>query len=150
MDMMRDVGFDFDDEIFGKSTCREVRVKEAYEPKQCDSEWFMKFHVKNDQLEKQIMMKYRGDLLFQKQKYSEALSMYQESLQCLSSNNTVIEWELTESMALCLLKLDKPDDALSLVKGIMHDNQEKESSYWYLLFQIYRAMGNTEGTGYRL
>ena len=38
MDMMRDVGFDFDDEIFGKSTCREVRVKEAYEPKQCDSE----------------------------------------------------------------------------------------------------------------
>lgn len=78
----------------------------------------MKFHVK-DETERQIIKKYQGDLFFQKHQYSKALSVYQESLQCLTPNNTVLEWELTESMALCLLKQDKPDDALSLVRGMM-------------------------------
>lgn len=35
---MRDAGFDFDDEIFGATTCREIRIEQVYEPKQCDSE----------------------------------------------------------------------------------------------------------------
>ena len=34
---MRDAGFDFDDEIFGATTCREIRIEQVYEPKQCDS-----------------------------------------------------------------------------------------------------------------
>ena len=34
--------FEFDDEIFGESTCREIRVEEAYEPKQCNSEVCLK------------------------------------------------------------------------------------------------------------
>ena len=34
--MMRE--FEFDDEIFGESTCKESSVEEAYEPKQCEPE----------------------------------------------------------------------------------------------------------------
>ena len=82
----------------------------------------MHLHLNNDQSDRQAIKKYQGDLLFQKQKYSEALSMYQESRQCLSPSYTVLEWELTESMALCLLKLDKPGDALTLVQEIMVTN----------------------------
>lgn len=82
----------------------------------------MHLHLNNDQSEIQAIKKYQGDLLFQKQKYSEALSMYQESRQCLPPSYTVLERELTESMALCLLKLDKPDDALTLVQEIMVTN----------------------------
>lgn len=73
----------------------------------------------NDQSERQTIMKFQGDLLFQKQNYSEALVKYQESRQCLPPNNTVLDRELIESMAICLLKLGKCDDAVMLLKEAM-------------------------------
>ena len=72
-----------------------------------------------DQFERQAIRKYQGDLLFQKQNYKEAYTMYQESRKCLPSNNAVMDRELIESMAMCLLKLGKCDDALTLIKEVM-------------------------------
>ncbi|XP_074629520.1 uncharacterized protein LOC141887114 isoform X2 [Acropora palmata] len=96
-----------------------------------------------DEFERQNIKKYQGDLLYQRCKYKEALCMYQDSWQCLSPNNAVLGRELTESMALCLLKLGKVEDALAIAKKIQDDNQN-DSTVWYLLSQIYKAMGNTE------
>ena len=79
----------------------------------------MKFFPNDDQAERQNIKKYQGDLLYQKHKYQEALVAYHESWQCLPPNNVVLARELTESMAVCLLKLGKSDDALTLVKEIM-------------------------------
>lgn len=78
-------------------------------------QWFVKFRLNDDESERQNILKYRGDLLYQKRKYKEALGVYQESFQCFPPNNAVQGRELMESMALCLLKLGKFDDALSLV-----------------------------------
>ena len=71
-----------------------------------------------DEFERQNIKKYQGDLLYQRCKYKEALCMYQDSWQCLSPNNAVLGRELTESMALCLLKLGKVEDALAIAKKI--------------------------------
>lgn len=54
--------------------------------------------------------------MYHKHKYEQALVMYQESRQSLPSNNTVLDRELLESMAMCLLKLGKFNEALTLVK----------------------------------
>lgn len=35
---MKEFEFEFDDELFGESNCRERKVEEAYKPKQCDPE----------------------------------------------------------------------------------------------------------------
>ena len=72
-----------------------------------------------DPSERQTIRKYQGDLLFQKQNYSEAFDMYQESRQYLPPNNTVLDRELIESMAICLLKLGKCEDAVTLLKETM-------------------------------
>ncbi|XP_068687108.1 uncharacterized protein [Montipora foliosa] len=37
-EMMKESEFEFDDDIFGESSCKESRVEEAYKPKQCDPE----------------------------------------------------------------------------------------------------------------
>lgn len=54
--------------------------------------------------------------MYHKHKYELALVMYQESRQRLPPNNTVLDRELLESMAMCLLKLGKFSEALTLVK----------------------------------
>ena len=48
--------------------------------------------------------------------------MYQESRKCLPPNNAVVDRELIESMTICLLKLGKCDDALTLIKEVMVGN----------------------------
>lgn len=73
----------------------------------------------DDQVERQVIRKYQGDLLFQNQNYEEAFTIYQESRKCLPPNNAVVDRELIESMAMCLLKLGKCDDALTLIKEVM-------------------------------
>ena len=35
---MKESEFEFDDDIFGESSCKENKVEEAYKPKQCDPE----------------------------------------------------------------------------------------------------------------
>ena len=72
--------------------------------------------------DKQNIKKYQGDLLYQKHQYQEALVMYQESRQCVPLNNAVLDRELMESIAMCLLKLEKFDAALTLVKETMVSN----------------------------
>lgn len=81
-------------------------------------QWFMQHNPDEDEFERQNIKKYQGDLLYQRQKYKEALCMYQDSWQCLSPNNAVLGRELTESMALCLLQLGKFEDALVVVRKI--------------------------------
>lgn len=83
----------------------------------------MKFCPNDDQSERQNIKKYQGDLLYQKHKYQEALVAYQESWQCLPPNNIVLARELTESIAVSLLKLGKSDEALTLVKEVMVSNE---------------------------
>ncbi|XP_020612291.1 serine/threonine-protein kinase Chk2-like [Orbicella faveolata] len=143
--MMKEWEFEFDDDIFGEPNCKESKVEEAYKPKQCDPEWFMQCSPNDDQVERQAIRKYQGDLLFQNQNYEEAFTIYQESRKCLPPNNAVVDRELIESMAMCLLKLGKCDDALTLIKEVMGDDQQNDSSIWHLLSQIYRAMGNIQG-----
>ena len=82
----------------------------------------MQFSPSGHQSEKQSIKKYQGDLLYLKHKYQEALAAYQESRHCLSPNSTVLARELLESMAMCLLKLDKFNDALVLIKQTMVSN----------------------------
>ena len=36
--MMKEVEFDFDDDIFGESSCKESKVEKTYKPKQCNPE----------------------------------------------------------------------------------------------------------------
>ena len=76
----------------------------------------MRFSANDEPAEKQNIRKYQGDLLYHKHEYQQALVMYQESWQSLPPNNTVLERELLESMAMCLLKLGKFNEALTLVK----------------------------------
>ena len=78
----------------------------------------MRCSSSEDQMERQNIKKFQGDLLYQRHQYKEALCMYQESQQYLSPNNSVLARELTESMAMCLLKLEKFEDALKLVGEI--------------------------------
>ena len=44
-EMMKEWEFEFDDDIFGESNCKDSKVEEAYKPKQCDLEvcliWLM-------------------------------------------------------------------------------------------------------------
>lgn len=79
-------------------------------------QWFMRSSPNNDPAEKQNIRKFQGDLLYHKHKYEQAFVMYQESRQRLPPNNTVLDRELLESMAMCLLKLGKFNEALTLVK----------------------------------
>ena len=73
----------------------------------------------DDQFERQAIRKYKGDLLFRKQNYEEAYIMYQESRKCVPPNNAGVDRELIESMTICLLKQEKCDDALALIKEVM-------------------------------
>ena len=76
----------------------------------------MRFSANDGPAEKQNIRKCQGDLLYHKHEYQQALVMYQESWQSLPPNNTVLERELLESIAMCLLKLGKFNEALTLVK----------------------------------
>ena len=49
--MMKELGFEFDDDIFGESSCKESKVEEAYKPKQCDPEVCLYKGVKDCLLE---------------------------------------------------------------------------------------------------
>ncbi|XP_068728722.1 uncharacterized protein [Montipora capricornis] len=142
---MKGFEFEFDEEIFGEPNSRTERTQETYRPKQCSPEWFMRCSSSEDQMERQNIKKFQGDLLYQRHQYKEALCMYQESQQYLSPNNSVLARELTESMAMCLLKLEKFEDALKLVGEIQDDNHQNDSTFLYLSSQIYSAMGNIEG-----
>ncbi|XP_068695590.1 uncharacterized protein [Montipora foliosa] len=143
---MKGFEFEFDEEIFGEPNSRTERTQETYRPKQCSPEWFMRCSslTSGDQMERQNIKKFQGDLLYQRHQYKEALCMYQESQQYLSPNNSVLARELTESMAMCLLKLEKFEDALKLVGEIQDDNHQNDSTFLYLSSQIYSAMGNIE------
>ena len=56
-------------------------------------------------------MKYKADYLYAQRKYTEAAKSYEQLLRFIPESNTVLTQEVCESKVMCLMGLEKSDEA---------------------------------------
>ena len=84
-------------------------------------QWFFTENVERTEHKDRwlTVKKCQADWFYYKQRYTEALNIYQGIRRYLPSNNSTLIRETMEATAQCLLKLGKADDALMLVSGLV-------------------------------
>lgn len=143
---MEILGSTFDDSVFAESRDRVSAKPSAYSPKVCDSEWFCDGSAADtdDSLEKQKVLKFRGDLAVRRGNYQDALEAYSSCLQWISDNNLTIRRDVLEGMARCCTKLGQRNRALDLVRLLSKDasNTCHLTSLLLLKVSIYHHFGS--------
>ncbi|XP_049586346.1 uncharacterized protein C8orf76 homolog isoform X1 [Syngnathus scovelli] len=110
-------GSNFDDSVFSEAKDRGSVCVPSYNAKSCEPEWFCEGAALDteDSLEKQKVLKFRGDLATRQGKYQAALDAYSGCLEWISDNNLSIKRDILEGMARCYTRLDQRDRAMGLL-----------------------------------
>lgn len=111
-------GSTFDDSMFLEERDRVAVTPKSYKAKVCEPQWFCADAALNtdDSLEKQKVMKFRGDLAVKKGEHEKAFEAYSACLQWISDSNLKIRRDVLEGMARCSVKLGQKERALDLVE----------------------------------
>ncbi|XP_013875935.1 uncharacterized protein C8orf76 homolog [Austrofundulus limnaeus] len=111
-------GSTFDDSVFSEPRERVCESLSSFTAKLCEAEWFCESSSSDtdDALEKQKVLKFRGDLALRRGNYQGALEAYSSCLQWISDNNLSIRRDVLEGMARCCTKLGQKDKALDLAE----------------------------------
>lgn len=90
----------------------------SYNAKVCEPQWFCADAAldTDDFLEKQKVMKFRGDLAVRKGEHQTAFEAYSACLEWISENNLNIRRDVLEGMARCSIKMGQKDKALELAE----------------------------------
>lgn len=117
-DKMEFFGCTFDDSMFLEERDRLSVTVKSYHAKVCEPQWFCADDAleTDDSLEKQKVMKFRGDLAVRKGEHQKALEAYSACLEWISENNLNIRRDVLEGMARCSIKMEDKDKALELVE----------------------------------
>ncbi|XP_030013203.1 uncharacterized protein C8orf76 homolog isoform X2 [Sphaeramia orbicularis] len=144
--LMEIFGSTFDDSVFAESRARVSASLPGYSPKVCESEWFCDGSAldTDDSLEKQRVLKFRGDLAMRRGNYQNALEAYSCCLQWISDNNLTIRRDVLEGMARCCTKLGQRNRALDLAQLLSKDasNTCHLTSLLLLKVSIHRHFGS--------
>ncbi|XP_061675252.1 uncharacterized protein C8orf76 isoform X2 [Syngnathoides biaculeatus] len=83
----------------------------------CTSDWFCESAAldTDDFLEKQKVLKFRGDLATRQGKYQTALDAYSSCMEWIADNNLSIKRDVLEGMARCCTRLGQRERAMCLV-----------------------------------
>ncbi|CAL1610658.1 unnamed protein product [Knipowitschia caucasica] len=110
-------GSTFDDSMFVETKDRECVILESYKAKVCEPQWFREDAAldTDDSLERQKVMKFRGDLAVRKGEHQKALEAYSACLSWISDNNLNIRRDVLEGMARCCIKMGQKEKALEFV-----------------------------------
>ncbi|XP_054898088.1 uncharacterized protein C8orf76 [Poeciliopsis prolifica] len=115
---MEILGSTFDDSVFSEARQRVCESLSPYKAKLCEPEWFCESAAldTDDSLEKQKVLKFRGDLALRRGSYQRALDAYSSCLQWIADNNLTIRRDVLEGMARCCTKLGQREQALELAE----------------------------------
>lgn len=113
-------GSTFDDSMFLEERDRVSVTLKSYNAKVCEPQWFCADAAldTDDFLEKQKVMKFRGDLAVRKGEHQKAFEAYSACLEWISENNLNIRRDVLEGMARCSIKLGQKDKALELIESL--------------------------------
>ncbi|XP_041649820.1 uncharacterized protein C8orf76 [Cheilinus undulatus] len=138
-------GSTFDDSVFSEVRDRVSAPLASYNAKFCEPEWFCKSSAldTDDPLEKQKVLKFRGDLAVRQGKYQEALDAYSSCLDWIADNNLTIRRDVLEGMARCCTKLRQGDRALEYADLLSKEasNTCHLTSLLLLKVSIYQQFG---------
>lgn len=111
-------GSTFDDSMFLEEKDRVSVTLKSYNAKVCEPQWFCADAAldTDDSLEKQKVMKFRGDLAVRKGEPQKAFEAYSACLEWISENNLNIRRDVFEGMARCSIKLGQKGKALELIE----------------------------------
>lgn len=111
-------GSTFDDSIFLEERDKVSVTLKSYNAKVCEPQWFCADVAldTDDSLEKQKVMKFKGDLAVRKGEHQKAFEAYRACLEWISENNLNIRRDVLEGMARCCIKMGQKDKALELVE----------------------------------
>ncbi|XP_020792816.1 uncharacterized protein C8orf76 [Boleophthalmus pectinirostris] len=111
------LGSTFDDSMFIEARDRETVALKSYNAKVCEPQWYCVDVALDtiDSLEKQKVMKFRGDLAVRKGEHQKAFEAYRACLDWISDNNLNIRRDVLEGMARCCIKMGQKERALNLV-----------------------------------
>ncbi|KAK7887134.1 hypothetical protein WMY93_026755 [Mugilogobius chulae] len=146
--MMELLGSTFDDSMFVESRDRESVTLKSYNAKVCEPRWFCAEAAldTNDSLEKQKVMKFRGDLAMRKGEHQKAYDSYSACLEWISDNNLNIRRDVLEGMARCCINMGQREKALELVDLLNKEasNTCHLTSLLLLKTSIYHHFGDVE------
>lgn len=111
-------GSTFDDSMFLEERDRVSVALKSYNAKVCEPQWFCADAALDteDSLEKQKVMKFRGDLAVRKGEHQKAFEAYSACLEWISENNLNIRRDVLEGMARCSINMGQKDKAMELVE----------------------------------
>ncbi|XP_072317477.1 uncharacterized protein C8orf76 homolog isoform X2 [Eucyclogobius newberryi] len=146
--MMELFGSTFDDSMFVETRDRESVALDSYNAKVCEPQWFCADAAleANDCLEKQKVMKFRGDLAVRKGEHQKAFDAYSACLEWVSDNNLNIRRDVLEGMARCCIKMGQKDKALEYVDLLNKEasNTCHLTSLLLLKVSIYHHYGDVQ------
>ncbi|XP_055083794.1 uncharacterized protein C8orf76 isoform X2 [Periophthalmus magnuspinnatus] len=145
---MEILGSTFDDSMFVEARDRESVALKSYNAKVCEPQWYCVDVVldTNDSLEKQKVMKFKGDLAVRKGEHQKAFDAYSACLEWISDNNLNIRRDVLEGMARCCIKRGQKDKALDFVDLLNKEasNTCHLTSLLLLKVSIYHHYGDVE------
>uniref|UniRef100_A0A3Q3VSI2 Uncharacterized protein n=1 Tax=Mola mola TaxID=94237 RepID=A0A3Q3VSI2_MOLML len=143
---MEILGSTFDDSVFSEARDRVPVTLTGYSAKRCEAQWFCESAAlqTEDALEKQKVLKFRGDLAVRRGDYQTALDSYSSCLEWIADNNLTIRRDVLEGMARCCTKLGQRDRALDLANSLSKEasNTCHLTSVLLLKAGIYQHFGH--------
>lgn len=140
-------GSTFDDSIFLEEKDKVSVPLRSYKAKVCEPQWFCADAALDpeDSLEKQKVMKFRGDLAVRKGEHLKAFEAYSCCLQWISENNLNIRRDVLEGMARCCVELGQKDKALQLIEDLNKEasNTCHLTSLLLLKVSVFHRFGDT-------
>uniref|UniRef100_A0A8C6SLT6 Zgc:101716 n=1 Tax=Neogobius melanostomus TaxID=47308 RepID=A0A8C6SLT6_9GOBI len=144
--MMELLGSTFDDSMFLEERDRVSETLKSYNAKVCEPQWFCADTAldTDDSLEKQKVMKFRGDMAVRKGEHQKAFEAYRACLEWISESNLNIRRDVLEGMARCSIKMGQKDKALELVELLNKEasNTCHLTSLLLLKVSIYHNFGD--------
>lgn len=118
----------------------------SYNAKVCEPQWFCDKTTldTDDVLEKQKVLKFRGDLAVRQGDFQKAFEAYSACLEWISDNNLTIRRDVLEGMSRCCIKLGQKDKALDLAELLNKEatNTCHLTSLLLLKVSIYQDFGD--------
>lgn len=144
--MMELFGSTFDDSMFLEARDRVSVTLASYNAKVCEPQWFCDKAAldTDDALEKQKVLKSRGDLALRQGDFQKAFDAYRACLEWISDNNLTFRRDVLEGMSRCCVKLGHKDKALDLAEllSIEATNTCHLTSLLLLKVSIYQHFGD--------
>nr|XP_006636142.2 PREDICTED: uncharacterized protein C8orf76-like isoform X1 [Lepisosteus oculatus] len=143
---MEILGFTFDDSVFAETRDRVSSKPSSYNAKCCEPGWFCGevSTDDDDDLEKQKVFKFRGDLAYRRRDYQKALSEYANCFALVPDSNIAIRRDVREALARCYCQLGRWEMALEIAQPLRKEatNMSHLTAVLNLEWFIYHSAGD--------